>query len=396
MTELLSRTPGNFAVILHSEPDCATLVERGARAADPSRFFCTNLTETEIIRGGGEAVLRDAVEGVLRNRRPDAVFLLGSCVSSIIADDMERVAAGFTKRKAAVIALPMQAFRLYGQAEIINLHTDLMSRIESGEAVAKGRAGDRSINLFGFPDDGGGVPGLFEHIGIRVNAAPQISSPADGWKGLHGAALNVTTDGRLFKNVLCRLETECGISAVESAPPAGAAATERLLNAVAGHFGMERNAGPAVFRLSAEARRGLERFRKKHRGRRLAYHIGARKSFELETTVRDGLLFAELFPEMGFDVELLFQGPVESEARARIAAVLDRYRVALPFRPLPDRPSLTGMIKERGYELIYCCDSLKDEVDRGGIKMLPFGSMKTGFDGVLHNIRFMEKALGKK
>jgi hypothetical protein len=54
------------------------------------------------------------------------------------------------------------------------------------------------------------------------------------------------------------------------------------------------------------------------------------------------------------------------------------------------------MIKERGYELIYCCDSLKDEVDRGGIKMLPFGSMKTGFDGVLHNIRFMEKALGKK
>ena len=127
--------------------------------------------------------------------------------------------------------------------------------------------------------------------------------------------------------------------------------------------------------------------------RQLAYHVGARKSFDLETSVREGLLFAELFPEMGFDAELLFQGPVEEAHKKKLAALLAFYGIRLPFVPVRDRPAVTDVLGERRYDLIYGCDSLRDEVAAAGIPLVPFGAMLPGFAGLVRDIRTLEKIL---
>ena len=395
LTEMLSRTPGDYVVLLHSDPDCANIVSRDAFAIDPGRFYCTNLGERDLITGSSRARLREAIAAILAVKRPRALLVIGSCVTSMIADDIAATvaeAAADAPAGTRLIALPADAFRMVGQAEILDLYTGFIA--EYAEIPAP--EDPRSVNIFGFPGDGGEAKTLLGRIGITAHVAPFLEPPAVVWNALPPGALNVVPDARLFRRLLRRMEELRGTPFIEAAPASGLAATERFHAAVAARFGLEKKMQGAIAKERDAARKALAAFQRRLKGVRLAYHIGAGKSFNLETAVREGLLYAELFPEMGFAVELLFQGPVAEAHKAKIAALLEFYGVRLPFVPLPDRPSVTAAIRERRYDLLYGSDSLRDEVAAAGIPLLPFGSMRPGFGGLVSNIRTLDMILGAR
>ena len=391
LTQLLSRAPGSFRVVVHSEPDCANLVVRDAGACDPSRFLCTNLTEADVIAGRSRARLAEAL-AVAAGSGADTLFVLGGCVAGLAGDDVaEIVRAARLPPATRVVAIGAGAFRMLGQAAILDHFTGAM--VEG--APRRRRRTRRSVNLVGFTGDGGETAVLLARAGIAVNAWPQLDSPAGVWRALPAAALTVISERRVFGRLAAALETVHGMPVIEVAPPAGVAGTEAFHRAIASRFGAERAASRAIRGARDGAARVLARFRRRTAGRRLAYQVGGRKDFALHTVVREGLTWVGAFAEMGYDVELLFQGAVEDAARRRIAAVLARYGIDRPFRPHPDRVSLTGALREGGFTEVYCCDSLRGEAGAAGVPVIPAGSMRPGFAGVHENI-FLIRALSAR
>lgn len=390
ITQLLSITPGDFAVILHSDPDCANLVIRDFRAQDPTRFYCTNLEERHVVGGTSRGRLERALVEVTRERSPRAVFVVGSCVSSMLADDIgaicDAAGAGLDTR---LVPIESEALRLYGQAEILDLVTGLM--VELSDTGSRRR--DDAVNLLGYPGGDKEARRVLGSVGIEVNAAPWFGSPAREWASLDAAALNVISDARLFGRLASIMRERHGIPSLEVEPPFGLAATEAFYSRVAERFGREGEIGEVLREPGQRARDAIASGRSGLEGLVLAYHVGGRKAFELDTVVREGLGLVTAFREMGFAVELLFQGAVEREARERIQGVLEGYGLDVPFHPVEDRVSVTARIRERGHDAIYCSDSLREEVAATGAGLIPIGTMKPGFDGVVENVRRLRALL---
>ncbi|MBI5526840.1 MAG: hypothetical protein HY897_10950 [Deltaproteobacteria bacterium] len=386
-TRLLSFMPGNFAVVLHSEPDCANLVFHDSRVADPSRFFCTNLKENDAIAGRGRGRLAAAVREAAARRRPDMIFVIGGCVASLASDDVDEIARTVDlPRGIRVVAVDGGAFRMYGQGAIVDWFAGEMI----GAAPSSRRKKARSTNLVGFAPDGGETMRILGRVGLAVSAWPRLDSPQEAWAGLPNAALNVVSDVGLFSRLVEALETRHRVPSVEIAPPFGVEKAARLYSGIGGFFGLGAEMRAAFREERLRAGRRVSAFRRRHPRRKLAYHVGGRKDFELHTMVRGGLAFVSLFEELGFSVEVLFQGPVEEEHRRRIAALLDHHGVDAPFDCLPDRISLTRTLRCGGHSLVYCSDSLAEEAGAASVPIVPVGRLAPGFAGAEANVSLIE------
>jgi len=378
VTQLLSITPADLAVILHSDPDCANLVFSDARAVDPRRFFCTNIEERDVLAGTSAARLEEAIRWVAAETSAPAIIVVGSCAASILADDIdaicERVGRDLSTR---LVPLPAQAFKLYGQVEIIDLMTGLMA----GAAPPGSPRPEPSVNLLGFPGDLAEMREVLSSTGISVNASPWFGPDAGHWDELGNASLDVVSDPRLFRTLVDAMD----VPFIEAPPPFGLAAPDRFRSCTASHFGHET----PVPGSRASAAAALEEARSTLAGRTIACHIGGRKDFGLETLVRDGLYVVEPLREMGLTVELLFQGAGEEEARDLIAALLEERGIDAPFDTVRDRVSLTQALRSRGHDMVYCSDSLHEEVRAASVPLVPTGSLQPGYLGVIRNVALL-------
>jgi len=375
-TQFLSFMPGNFAVVLHSEPDCANLVHRDSRAVDPSRFLCTNMSEADAIAGRGRARLVAAIREAA-SLGAHTIFVLGGCVASLVADEVEEIAgAARVPGCVRVVALNAPAFRMYGQAEIIGLFTGLL-------AAGAPRAARRrnSVNLVGFPDDGGEAAALLGRAGIRINSWPGPASAIEEWSRIPAAALTVVPELRVFGRMAAVLSEQHNVDVIEVAPPVGVGPTAAFHRAVAGRFGRAAAIEKAQKKGMDSAREAVAAFRRAHRGRRLAYHVGGRKDFSFDTVTWEGLAWVPLFLELGFELVLFFQGAVEESARRRVAGMLADCGIDLPFRLLRDRISLAAALRDEGIRAVYCSDTFREEVAAAGAALIPAGSLRPGFAG---------------
>ncbi len=380
LTHLLAVTPGDFAVILHSDPDCANLVWRDFRAVDPTRFFCTNLTEGDVLSGTSGRVLAEAIREVGAGASPATIVVIGSCVASMVSDDIAGIAAAEARRvKAGIVAVPCEAFRLHGQASILDLFSSIMwGMARSGK---KTRKSPRSVSLLGYPPDGGEAARLVASYGGRVVASPATGDPPEAWSRLAAASLNVVSDSRLFSRLLADMERHLGTPWVELEPPLGLASTRAFHSGIAERLGLSARARPAIRKAAAPASRAVGAARRALAGKRMGYHVAGRKDFSLHVVVREGLSGVGMLRELGMDVHLLFQGSAEGRSGDRIRAMLEGYGLDVRFTPLPDRPSLGRAIRDLGLDAVYCSDSLREEVAAAGVPLVPLGSLEPGFEG---------------
>ena len=380
LTQLLAVTPGDFAVVLHSDPDCANLVWRDFRAADPSRFFCTNLSERDVLGGTSGRALAEAIREVGAERSPATIVVIGGCVASMLSDDLAAIAERAGKGlRARVVTVQSEAFRLYGQASVMDLFSSLMWDMSAG----RGRKAPRSVSLLGYPPDGGEAARIMGAYGARIAASPAAGDPPEAWARLAAGSLNVVSDARLYRGLIEGMERKPGIPWVEIPPPLGLAATMAFHGGIAERLGLAGRARPVIRSASRPAIRALRAARRALHGSRIGYHVAGRKDFSLHVVVREGLAGVAMLREMGLDVRLLFQGSADGAAGDRIRSMLDGYGIDLPFTPLRDRPSLARAIREMRLDAVYCSDSLGEEVASAGVPLVPIGSLLQGFEGLV-------------
>ncbi|NMB75615.1 MAG: hypothetical protein GYA21_10860 [Myxococcales bacterium] len=409
MTQLLSFAAGDFAVVLHSEPDCANLVFRDSRVVDPRRFLCTNLTEREAVAGrGGEKLWRAVSEARRRCGKQGTVFVLGGCVASMMGEDLDAAArrhAGCGK----LVVLSGAAFGKVGQAELIDRFCELLVRENLPNRKPKSRA--RRVALLGYPDDGGECQRLLASAGVELCRLDPTSDFAR-WECLRAGPLLVVPDRELFARTGTAW-AERGLALMEAPLPLGLSRSLEFYRALGSSLALTPRAKETpsrdrprwlawprgrsrqtkiANRLREEAHRAVRRFWRGN-ARRLAYHVGSRKDFEAFTSAYGGLVALPLFLELGFEITLFFQGAVESERQEQIRRLLQRYGISRPFACLPDRLSLAVALKKGRFDAVFCDESLRDEAGAAHTPMITRAALHLGLGGVAPSCREIERAI---
>jgi nitrogenase molybdenum-iron protein alpha/beta subunit len=388
ITQLLSFAAGDFAVVLHSEPDCANLVFRDSRAVDPRRFLCTNLTEEEAVAGRGKEKLARATAEARRRCGPKGtVFVLGGCVASLMGEDIEAAARRGAGRGRLVV-LSGAAFGKVGQAESIDRFCALL--LQENLPVEKRKRRGRYAALLGYPDDGGECGRFLASSRIGLCRLDLAAGFAD-WKCLRQSPLLVIPDRALFARTGSVWE-ERGLALAEAPLPLGLLRSLEFYRGLQEALGLGSTKTRALERQEKEAQQSIQRIRRGG-ARRLAFHVGSRKDFEVFTSAYGGLAALPLFLELGFDVALFFQGAVERERKDQIRGLLDRYGISRPFVCLPDRLSLARALRDGRYDAVFCDESLREEAAAARTPMITREALHFGLAGVAPTCREIERVL---
>ncbi len=432
---LLLETQGSFAVVVHGDADCinpflkvfphrlAPDVGRVQLASD--RFYSTGMAENEVISGGGRERLLACIRSAVAQQTPEIVFVLGTCLSEMIGEDIERVCA-LAQAECGVPVVPLRTggLRLKTQPELLDRFGTLLASREETRAAASEDAVTSAVpstatsaaerTLPGSATDGlsGGVvllgyPGLrpwerdevarmLETAGGRLAAELPARSSLTAWSNLTAAGLVAVADPAFWPELLSLLERR-KVPWLELAPPMGIEASQRFYSRLLEHCPDGNAARGALEREVAAAKERLESLGKigarPLKGLRVAYCIGSIKNYVAGQLAREGLGELPVFFELGCEVEVLIQEREDSAARERVQKNFDLLGVQLPFRNFNDPGVLGRELTAGGYQLAYCQDHLSGQVRQVGIAHVRFGALRPGFVGMEHNARTLQAAL---
>jgi len=385
------RTDGNFAVIIHSYPDCANVIPKGMLGQLPGRFFCTNLRESDVMSGTTMDRLQECVKLVAEVENPDAVYVFGSCLSELIGDDIESVAAAAAgELSTTVIAVTSSGLDDTSQKRVIDRHAELMyCAARTGPGTQK----PLTVNLIGLPYDDGEIEEILAEAGIGVNVHLNEKSRMSDWIKLLSGALNVVLDKELYSNLTGRMKAEHGTPLIEVPIPAGVKGTDSFFLKIAAHFKRKSQMKSVIEEKRKEAFEAVARKKADWKGLKLAYNIGTDRNYIPHITARNGLCEVDFFRELGFDVTLLIQGSPEPDRVLFISRLLDEMKITADFDIFVDNVSMTPALKKKNYNLVYCVGAMAEMVRPTQVPMIALGSLRTGYNGCLYNLGLIEKTL---
>ncbi|HSA24598.1 MAG TPA: nitrogenase component 1, partial [Myxococcota bacterium] len=311
MASLLARTPGDFAVVIHGPADCAGLLLQGMDQPGSERFFCTHLEEADLVSGRAGQRLGRCLEVVSRELAPGVVFVLGTCGSALIGDDLK----GALAKAARATPVPLISPHAGGmgwisQSALLDRFGLLM--LEACAARPQERT-PRCVNLIGF-EPGAELRRVLSGQALEVNAVLGPGAAWSDWARMGRASHNLSIDPELFGGTLAQAERRLGQRTLCVPAPVGFAGSLAFLAALEaewpapGDHPWPRPSPPALL---ATARARLS-------GRRLGYNVGSTKNLEARTLALEGLGDLAAFQELGLEVVLLVQG---DDRPARLEAV---------------------------------------------------------------------------
>jgi Nitrogenase component 1 type Oxidoreductase len=389
MATLLQRTPGDFAVVIHGDGDCANVLTYGMDHPGAQRFFCTQISPDEAVAGRSLPVLRECLEALCEELSPEVIFVLGTCLSALVGDDVESVTRAVAAHHGVrVVDLAGAGMRFVPQGVVV----DRFARLMAGTAPAPAARPDpRAVNLVGF-DPGPEVRRQLAQLGVTVNAVLDLDAAVDQWQRLASAQWNLVLDEALFEGFL----SDCadrGMDSIEVAYPVGAASTDAFFARVLSAVCPGVQDGPVLAGPREAAHQAVARGREIVRGLRLGYNLGSKKDLNPRTLAREGLAEFSLFEELGFDLVLLVQG---DDRPARVAAVrqtLAELGCETPLAVFSDTVFYAGLCRDEGVRLTYASDHLRDLVVPTGVGFLENGVLRAGYTGVVENVRRIIAAL---
>jgi len=128
-------------------------------------------------------------------------------------------------------------------------------------------------------------------------------------------------------------------------------------------------------------------------GRRLAYNLCSSLDFLLQANVRLGLSEAGFFDELGFTVEILYQGDRRTEQVARVKSRLGELGYHYPVEAFSDTFLLRPLLDQRDYDLVYVADFLVGQVEGAGPGVLELHTLRPGLGAVIDNVHLIRRAL---
>jgi len=384
--DVLNEVPSDIMVMVHGDRGCMPAPEGGS-----TTVFSSDMQELDVV-SGGEARLLQAVRDALAlsQRRPAAVVLLATCLSEMIGDDIEEVAA----RAEAEHGLPVVAIRSTGlkpsrPVEVARqVHGALAARF------LESRPKDGTLGLVGYPDDDTGR--FHEELRLlldRANIGLGGVWPRGGIEGLRrlSAARVVMAPERVaYASLIEKLESLQGPDVVIARAPFGLAGMLAFLREVENRFDrpVMAAAEPQVQVLSER----IAHFRRRHEGLRVAVSFGNnRKGTGTMTTVHLGVGFVPFLLELGLDVVLVALSD-ESE-RERVQAMAKQLgtsgEVYVHRRP----EDLVEVLAQNRFALATNESCQKHFVDAAGVPYLHFMRLEPGFQGALRSIALIEATI---
>ena len=388
MCTLLLQTPGNFAVVIHGDRDCTNVLATGESVAGAERFFCTNLSEEDAVTGRSQKRLDACLELVCTQTGPETVFLLGTCLTALIGDELAPSAESAAKKTGVeVVSLSGAGMRFVSQAAV----TDRFARLML-DACPASQPLDNSVNLVGF-DPGEEVLSLLTELGVRVNAVLVPQTPISTWKTISAAQLNLVLDRDLYAGFLEEASTRFGSKHLQVPYPVGLRATSEFFDAVLEQFSTGADASSILDPPAQAARRAVERARAGTRGIRLGYNIGSMKNLNPRTLALEGLADLPAFEELELDPVILVQGDDRPERVAAVTETLRAFGCRAPLAMFSDTVFFADLCREQECRLVYASDHLRDQVKRCGAGFIAHGSLQPGFSAVEANVTAITAAL---
>jgi nitrogenase molybdenum-iron protein alpha/beta subunit len=387
----------DYAVIIHSDKDCTNLIPADTKNKCHKRIFCSNLTDLEIIEGTGLNKLENAIHAVIIAKRPSSVVILGSCMQSIIHDDVE----GLLKR--VKLQYPQVTFHyektsglaFHDPRDVMDNNAVLMFNL-SKNSVDDNRE-ENSINIIGFDGENKDASYFEKHkqalvddlktLGVKVNSILNGRSSAKEWGKAKNAALTVSFDKRLFVKFCKELENTYGIPTIESPYPAGVYNTLYFIKKITDTLKIPYSEKIYALKTKIDKTKTLQDDLKiKIQGKTVLYNIATSLDFSVLNSAKEGLLYLRFFKEIGLNVHLLIQGNPEEEHRKEIEQALKDAKIHEKFTIFGHCGDAYTVFKKYPGAIVYGSSAIRDQAQRNGNTFISNGILSIGLEGTQHNI----------
>ena len=238
------------AVISHGPVGCSTCLHefaftyrvnaplRGIEKPTQRHVYSTNLTEDETVFGGNEK-LATTIREVYERDHPNVIFIITTCASGIIGDDVEGAANDAEEELGIpVVAIFCEGFRskVWTSGFDAGYHGIARKLVKPPRPADERPAGDipfiNVINFWGSDI----FSRWFERFGVRPNFITPYSTLAT-LERCSEALTSVQVCTTLGSYLSGALEQEYGVPILRAAPPYGIPATERWLRELGKQLG---------------------------------------------------------------------------------------------------------------------------------------------------------------
>jgi nitrogenase molybdenum-cofactor synthesis protein NifE len=367
----------NSVILVHGPKGCVYHINYilGMRGDRPSEIYSTCLDEKDVIFGA-EQKLSLAIEELDRDIRPELIFVLSCCASSIIGEDVF-AAIRETRTAARCIGIDAGGF----EGDFRTGYGETLRRLVEELAEETDAVDPRSVNLIGLlrgGPDAKELERILSLIDVKVNSVLTADTTLERIRKLGSAALNVVVCETSGKDAAEALQKKFGTPYIIEEIPIGHGATRRFLKDVAEKLGIPETAGPATDQSVLPDCSSL-------RDRRIAIVSGPTRAISI----------ARFFMDLGIVPRLIavdFDGNVKEKLEPLIPPETE---VLIE----PDQDQIIRALREHRIDLVIG-GMLEQPVAKAlGIEHIDVmhGSQRTvGFDGAEHLVKLLLKRNGRR
>lgn len=433
----LIRMPGDFAVIVHGEDECASCFLHYGPSSH--RFFCTGLGEEHFVTGETGARLERCLRLVAGEVAPQAIFVLGACPIEVIGDRFETVVEAVQQDFPHI---PMRAMHTSGlkvgsqtamldwmYSTLVGLPTrppvdpawreavaaagldtvDAFLSLSPEDLLARHRAArelveppplarERCVAFLGLPnrDDLGGYAAEWEavlrEVGLVVTGDYPYAATLEDWRTATWPKAVFAVDRLNFPQTVQAMRA-ADVQVVDVALPAGLEATDAFYRTLGEVYGLAAEIEAAVAPRRAAAVAAIEAFRARRGGLRMAMGLRMLNNYKTDQLAQQGLGDYAALAELGFDITVMVQG--EPEKQARFEEMFARRGIHVPFTMFAEPWNLAEHLGGGRYDIAYLGDYAREEARKAGLPMIVSRLLYLGYDGVARNAAAVESKLAQ-
>ena len=254
---------------------------------DAGKLISSGLGEKEVILGG-EKRLRETIDTAIARHNPKIVFVLASCASSIIGDDIDAISADMEKKyhdKGVIIApVHCEGFKSRNHATGYDLALATLQNHVIREARPPKQKG--LINLFATHSlsfaDQLEMKRMLKAIGLDANILPYHASYQDILR-IPAAEYSISVCQIFGDEYLEFLKNKYGIPYAKTCMPIGSRNVERWLRAVAELTGKQAEAEAFIKEEKSKVEAEINEIKKKTEDLKVCITAGTGRGFAAAT-----------------------------------------------------------------------------------------------------------------
>jgi nitrogenase molybdenum-iron protein alpha chain len=248
-----------------------------------ARVISTDLKESDTIFGALDK-LRDRTRAAFERHHPREIYIVTSCVSAIIGEDVNSVAEELTDE----LGIPVTIASAEGlRSKIWASGFDAYCHAASRARLKPKSERSNTINYIGFTNLGQDkVNPLFERIGLELIALTATATIED----FDRACSSVASFGQCGaqSSYLCgALEEVCGVRYFQHHLPYGGIGFERFFRDIARYIGREEDAEAVITEEKTKYMPIIEENKRRLKGKRIFIALGASFAYEYTRLLKE-------------------------------------------------------------------------------------------------------------